>query len=101
MIEQLKKITIEEIIQILINNMNKDNIDKVAIPEKENKNIFSINELVEEYPMFSRYSIEKAIKEKGLPFLKLGNKKFFEKEAVEKWIEQNNTTATEKKHFDL
>lgn len=81
--------------------MNKDNIDKVAIPEKENKNIFSINELVEEYPMFSRYSIEKAIKEKGLPFLKLGNKKFFEKEAVEKWIEQNNTTATEKKHFDL
>lgn len=101
MIEQLKKVTIEEIIQILINNMNKDNIDKVAIPEKENKNIFSINELVEEYPMFSRYSIEKAIKEKGLPFLKLGNKKFFEKEAVEKWIEQNNTTATEKKHFDL
>lgn len=101
MIEQLKKVTIEEIIQILINNMNKDNVDKVAIPEKENKNIFSINELVEEYPMFSRYSIEKAIKEKGLPFLKLGNKKFFEKEAVEKWIEQNNTTATEKKHFDL
>lgn len=101
MIEQLKKVTIEEIIQILINNMNKDNIDKVGVPEKENKNIFSINELVEEYPMFSRYSIEKAIKEKGLPFLKLGNKKFFEKEAVEKWIEQNNTTATEKKHFDL
>lgn len=69
MIEQLKKITVEEIIQILINNMNINNQEEELTKENESKNIFSINELAEEYPMFSRYSIENEIKEKGLPFL--------------------------------
>lgn len=80
MIEQLKKITVEEIIQILINNMNINNQEEELTKENESKNIFSINELAEEYPMFSRYSIENAIKEKGLPCFKLGNKKFFERD---------------------
>ena len=97
MIEQLKKITVEEIIQILINNININNQEEELTKENESKNIFSITELVEEEPMFSRYSIENAIKEKGLPFFKLGNKKFFEKDAIEKWIHENNTTASQKK----
>ena len=81
--------------------MNINNQEKELKKENESKNIFSINELVEEYPMFSRYSIEKAIKEKGLPFFKLGNKKFFERDAIEKWIDENNTTASQKKYYDL
>ena len=100
-IERLKKTTIEEIIQILITNMNISNYEPHLIAEKTNKNIYSINELLEEYPMFSRYSLERAVKEKGLPFLKLGNKKFFEKDAVDKWIEENNTTVSQKKRYDL
>lgn len=49
--------------------MNINNQEEELTKENESKNIFSINELAEEYPMFSRYSIENAIKEKGLPFL--------------------------------
>ena len=87
-IEELKKTTIEEILKQVDNNNTQ-------------KNILSINEIVKEYPMFSRYSLEKAINEKDLPFIKLGNKKFFERETIEKWLNENNTTAGKKRKFDL
>lgn len=98
-IEELKKVTIEEIMNILVNNISNNEIKKEKIEEQ--KNILSINEIVKEYPMFSRYSIEKAIKENGLPFIKLGNKKFFEREAVDNWLLENNTTLGKKKNYDL
>lgn len=96
-IEELKKITIEEILNILINNINT----KETAENNIQKNILSINEIVKEYPMFSRYSLEKAIKENNLPFIKLGSKKFFERETIEKWLEENNTTAGKKKKYNL
>ena len=96
-IEELKKTTIEEILNILINNLNTKQVDN----NNTQKNILSINEIVKEYPMFSRYSLEKAINEKDLPFIKLGNKKFFERETIEKWLNANNTTAGKKRKFDL
>ena len=40
---------------------------------ENNKVIFSVNELLIKYPTFTRYSLNKAIKENDLPFFKIGN----------------------------
>lgn len=98
MIEELKKITVEDILNLLVNSITGKETKSNG---EERKSILSINEIVEEYPIFSRYSLEKAIKENDLPFIKLGNKKFFEREALEKWLDENNTTAGKKKNYDL
>lgn len=61
-------------------------------PKKENpKNIiYNSNELLEHYPMFTKYSLDIAIKKDDLPFFRIGHKRYFEKDAIDKWIVEHN-----------
>ena len=62
--QTLKKMTLEEFAQILssyseIKNENEKIIEKY---QEENKKIlYTIDELIEQYPFFTRYNINKAI----------------------------------------
>jgi len=58
-----------------------------------------INDLIQKYPFFTRYNINKAINERGLPYLKIGNKKMFDEEKVEKWIDKE--LKTKKRDYDF
>ena len=83
----LKKMTLEEFANILnsYNEINANNNKKKEINEQTSKKIlYTIDELIEEYPFFTRYNINKAIQNTGLPYLVIGNKKMFNKEEVEK-----------------
>lgn len=69
-------------------------ISSGQLPNKEDTNkkeiIYNSNELLEHYPMFTKYSLDNAIKKEDLPFFRIGHKRFFKKEAIDKWIAENN-----------
>ncbi len=100
----LKKMTLEEFASIL-NSYNKIN----ATNNKEEKNkeqtskkiLYTIDELIEEYPFFTRYNINKAIQNTGLPYLVIGNKKMFNKEEVEKWLDKESKSKKEKNKYEI
>ena len=48
--------------------------------------IYNTNELLEHYPMFTKYSLNMAIKKNNLPHFRVGHKRYFKKEAIDKWI---------------
>lgn len=82
--------TIEELVLCIIENANKDS-NKTLEPkeEKDEKEIiYTINELIDNYSIFTRYSINKAISEKDLPYFNLGSKKYFKKSEIDNWIKQ-------------
>ena len=66
----LKSLTLEDIIKLVINDEKKNGVneDKQEIIESS-KEIYNIEELIEKYPFFTRYNINKAIDKKV--FLKL------------------------------
>ena len=80
--------------------MYKKNDNRRFSVNQSTAKIYSVNELLIEYPTFTRYSLDKAIKENGLPFFKIGNKRYFEKESIEKWINNTSSSLNEKKKQD-
>lgn len=52
--------------------------------------IYNSNELLKNYPMFTKYSLDIAIKKSDLPYFRIGHKRYFEKEAIDKWIAEHN-----------
>ena len=101
----IKNMTLEELISIFkyheIKSENKLNED-IQIPNQEEKRVlYTINELIEEYPFFTRYNINKAIKNDGLPFCSIGNKRMFNKEEIDKWIEKETKPKKEKVKYDI
>ena len=84
-LQLIENLTIRELIDILN--------QKSLIEEKKNnvKTIYTTDELINNYNIFTRYNINKAIREKDLPYFSIGNKKFFEKEEIDKWIQSQKT----------
>lgn len=100
----LKKMTLEEFANILnsYNEMNANNNRKEEIKEQTPKKIlYTIDELIEEYPFFTRYNINKAIQNTGLPYLIIGNKKMFNKEEIEKWLDKESKSKKEKNKYEI
>ena len=72
-IDYLKNITVGEFISLMANN------DK----PKNTSTVYTTDELLEHYPMFSRYYRE-------------GHKMYFEKKLVNQWINEHTSTYTKK-----
>lgn len=83
--------TLEELVLCILNkNENNDKnkeekIEQSNIQETSDE-IYSINQLIKKYPIFTRYSLNKAMKENGLPYFSLGSKKYFKKSDVDNWL---------------
>ena len=63
---------------------------QVQKEETKKSVIYNSNELLENYPIFTKYSLDIAIKKEDLPFFRIGHKRYFEKEAIDKWIMEHN-----------
>lgn len=76
--------TLEELVLCVLNksNNNSVNID----PNKNNDTVYTIEQVIDNYSFFTRYSLNKAIVEENLPYFKIGNKKYFKKSEIENWI---------------
>lgn len=85
--EILENMTLAEIIELLSNN---------NIPKTNSNKLLTTNEVLELYPMFTRYTLNKAINEKSLPFFREGHKMFFEKETIDKWLKEHTSTKKSK-----
>lgn len=101
LIEYLKNITLEELANILYTPKGEEkkpteNKSNVVDLNKDKKILYTIDDLINNYPFFTRYNINKAIQEKGLPYITIGNKRLFDKESVEKWIEKETKTKNER-----
>lgn len=90
--ETISNMTLFELIEAIqqgsISNKMSNSIIKNI--EEESTTLYDTNELIEKYPFFTRYNLKKAIEEDNLSYIKIGNKRFFEKEAIEKWISHKN-----------
>lgn len=95
--EIVRNMTIQDLVLLIINNANNQQYIENNNKFDKNKVIFSVNELLIKYPTFTRYSLNKAIKENDLPFFKIGNKRYFEKEAIDNWISNNNLSISAKR----
>ena len=86
--DKLKKLTLEEFAKILNTfTINcKDNLEEKTSDKEKSKILYNIDELIENYPFFTRYSINKAIQNDGLPYLIIGKKRLLDKEAIDKWL---------------
>lgn len=102
--QTLKKMTLEEFAQILssyseIKNENEKIIEKY---QEENKKIlYTIDELIEQYPFFTRYNINKAIQKDGLLYFTIGSKRMFNKDEVEKWLDKESKQKKEKTKYEI
>ena len=102
--QTLKKMTLEEFAQILssyseIKNENEKIIEKYQ--EKNKKILYTIDELIEQYPFFTRYNINKAIQKDGLPYFTIGSKRMFNKDEVEKWLDKESKLKKDKTKYDI
>lgn len=84
-IDELKKMSLSDFFSFLTNGTNTNYINN-----NESKIIYNSDELLKEYPMFTKYSLDQAIKNLNLPHFRIGHKRYFEKEKIDKWINDNN-----------
>ena len=99
----IKNMTLEELLSIF-NCHEEENIIKEKIQEsnqEESKILYTINELIEKYPFFTRYNINKAIQNDGLPYCLIGNKRMFNKTEIDKWLEKETKPKKEKVKYDI
>ena len=94
----LKKLSLEDIIKMIIDENRKE---EVVVENKESvevsKEIYSVDELIEKYPFFTRYNINKAIEEDKFPVFYIGRKKFFDKDEIEAWLSQKSISKANNK----
>ena len=99
----IKNMTLEELLSIF-NCHEEEKIIKEKIQEsnqEESKILYTINELIEKYPFFTRYNINKAIQNDGLPYCLIGNKRMFNKTEIDKWLEKETKPKKEKVKYDI
>ena len=100
--QTLKKMTLEEFINILGNYDKKETNDGTVESNEENKKtIYTIDELIIQYPFFTRYNINKAIQKDGLPYFTIGNKRMFNKEEIDKWLEKESKVKKDKNKYEI
>lgn len=101
--QTLKKLTLEEFVKILSTyediKINDANLDKDPIKEK--KIFYTTDELINKYPFFTRYNINKAIEKNKLPYFTIGNKRMFNKDEIEKWLDKESKSKKEKIKYDI
>lgn len=100
LVNKLKKMTLEELCYLLTTISEKKNITNTE-PVVCDKTLYTIDELIQNYPFFTRYNINKAIQEKGLPYFAIGNKKLFEKKSVDEWLEKETKTKNQRMNFKI
>ena len=99
----IKSMTLEELLSIFNchEKENKVNENIQVFNQENSKVLYTINELIEKYPFFTRYNINKAIQNDGLPYCFIGNKRMFNKEEIDKWIEKETKPKKEKVKYDI
>jgi len=99
----IKNMTLGELISIFNcqEKQNKINEDIQIINQDNSKILYTINELIEKYPFFTRYNINQAIQKDGLPYCLIGNKRMFNKEEIDKWLEKETKPKKEKFKYDI
>lgn len=99
----IKSMTLEELISLFNCQEKEDKINEnmQACNKEELKVLYTINELIEKYPFFTRYNINKAIQNDGLPYCFIGNKRMFNKEEIDKWIEKETKPKKEKIKYEI
>ena len=85
----LMDISVADAIRIVIENSD------LQVGNLENKDVYyTAQQLIKLYPnIFSKYKLDKYIKEEGLPVIKEGKERLFLKSNVEKWLEQKSNKA--------
>lgn len=99
----LKRMTLEEFATV-INGSKTVKSDKEECNLQNHyrvKTLYTINELIEKYPFFTRYNINKAIQNDDLPYCSIGKKRMFSKSEVEKWLEKNMCTKKENQKYKI
>lgn len=98
----LKKMTLEELADVFKPTNKVEVIEMVdKIGSNSDKVLYTINELLEKYPFFTRYNLNKAIQRDGLPYCFIGNKRMFNKEEIEKWLERETKPKKEKIKYEI
>ena len=72
-------------------------INEIKEPTEEINEKLSVDELIEKYPFFTRYNINKAIEEDKFPVFYIGRKKFFDKDEIEAWLSQKSISKVNNK----
>lgn len=82
MIETLKGLSAYDFVLNCVGLNDGNNSDAVVYTAKQLQNL---------YPkLFSKYKLDQAIKNEGLPFFKSGRERYFIKSEIEKWINDRN-----------
>lgn len=64
---------------------NNNTIDNKSIDKKEQR-LIKTKDVVKEYPILSLYAIDKAVKDKKLSYVKVGNTNYFDVNDIESFI---------------
>lgn len=86
--EELKNMKFGDLIDLLVDVVNNRNND-----ERE-KIILSKNEVLEQFPIFTENTLRKAVKYQGLEYIKSGRNRYYDKESIENWIEEQKKKET-------
>ncbi len=100
----IKGMTLEDFIALFNATNINDNKKQNIIEEREKDDIkilYTIDELIETYPFFTRYNINKSIQNDGLPYCLIGNKRMFSKEEVDKWLDREMKKEKIKTKYDI
>lgn len=100
----LKQLTLENLIKLIFENETMPKSIDVNDYRNYNqinteKSIYSIDELIKKYPFFTRYSINKAIQEDGLPSFNIGKKRYFDKYEIDSWLTKNDRRINKKEYL--
>lgn len=75
---------------LLINIKPEELNGENSIKEENKEEYLSRKEVIELYhPVLTEYGLNQSIHMKGLPHIKRGNKYFFKKSEIDKWLEDN------------
>lgn len=96
--------TLEELVLCIVEGIEKkkevESKNEVVIKEEtSNDEIYTIEQLINNYSFFTRYSLNKTIEEDGLPYFKIGSKKYFKKREIDKWIADKQKSDSNKRGF--
>ncbi len=97
----LKNMTLKELVLILIDRSEDEKEDRKKINNENHKILYTIDELIEKYPFFTRYNINKAIEKDNLPYFFIGNRRMFNKEEIDKWLDKETKTKNERIKYNI
>ncbi len=99
----IKNMTLGELLSIFNYQEKEQKVNEniQVFNQEDTKVLYTVNDLIEKYPFFTRYNINKAIQNEGLPYCTIGNKRMFNKEEIDKWIEKETKPKKEKVKYEI